>query len=75
MNLSELVVAEKKYDLWVRQDNLSLKNDVYIFNLNGVLTLSYECNTRYHLRSVSVENLECFYQYVPLSHSDLVPSQ
>ena len=49
--------SRKEYDLWVRQDNLSLKNGVYIFNLNGISNVSYECNTTYHLRSVSVENL------------------
>ena len=44
--------SREKYDLWFCQDNLSLKNGVYILNLNSVLNLSYECNTTYHLGNV-----------------------
>ena len=60
-NLSELGGSRAKDDLWVHQDNLSLKYGAYILNLNSVLNLSYECNTSYHLWSVNVKNLECFY--------------
>ena len=42
------VACDKVGLIRVRQDILSLKNGVYILNLNTVLNLSDECSTSYH---------------------------
>ena len=46
-----LICGFDKDGLRVRQDTLSLKNGVYMLNLNSVLNSSYECNTSHHLKS------------------------
>ena len=64
--------SREKYDLWIRQDNLSLKNGIYILNLNSVLNLSYECNTTCKQATFFVRTwLQYWHQYYSYSTDTL----